>query len=103
MDSRMRCSSSLIGPVRAVMRCGTIRSSSCYGWSSGPDFAVAQDDPLEGREALDADRPAGVELVGADADLGAQPVFETVGKARAGVDHHAGRVHLAQEALRMPV
>jgi hypothetical protein len=39
-----------------------------------------------------------VELVGADADLGAQAVLEAVGKAGAGVDHHAGRIHLAQEA-----
>ena len=50
----------------------------------------------EGGEALDADRPARMELVRADADLGAQAVFETVGEARAGVHHHAGRIHLAQ-------
>ena len=44
-----------------------------------------------------------MELVGADADLGAQPELEAVGEARAGIDHHAGRIDLAQEALGMHV
>ena len=49
------------------------------------------------------DRPARVQLVGRDADLGAEPVLEAVGEARRGVDHHRARVDLAQEAHRARV
>src|SRR5437016_5054774 len=42
-------------------------------------------EPLVRQQPFDADRPAGVQLVRADADLGAQAVPVTVGKAIAGV------------------
>ena len=41
-----------------------------------------------------------MQLVGGDADLGAQPVLEAVGEAGRDVDHHARRIDLAQEARR---
>src|SRR5512135_171518 len=60
---------------------------------------VAQHDPLLRREAFEPHRAARMELVGGDADLGAQAVLEAVGEARGGVHHHRARVHLAQEGL----
>ena len=44
-----------------------------------------------------------MELVGADADFRPQAKLKAVGKARAGVHHHAGRIHLAQELLGVHV
>jgi hypothetical protein len=44
------------------------------------DFALAQHHPFQRGQPLEAHRPAGVELVGADADLGAQAVLEAVGQ-----------------------
>src|SRR5688500_18841530 len=61
---------------------------------------VAQHDPLLRGEALEADRPAGLQLVGRDADFGTQPVLEAVGEAGRRIHHHRARVDLAQEALR---
>src|SRR5690606_37150392 len=61
---------------------------------------VAEDDELLGGQALQPHGAAGVELVGADADLGAQPVLEAVGEAGGGVHHHGAGIHLAQEAPR---
>jgi hypothetical protein len=60
---------------------------------------VADDDELLRRQAFEADRSARVQLVGGDADLGAEAVLVAVGEARRGVPHHRGRVDLAQEAL----
>src|SRR5689334_1226094 len=59
----------------------------------------AGDDPLVGGEVVRAHRPAGVELVGADADFGAQAVLAAVGEARARVDHDAGAVDAGGELL----
>ncbi len=67
------------------------------------DVALAEHHPLERGESLDAHRAARMEFVGADADLGAQAVLEAVGETGAGIHHHAGRVHFAQEALGMHV
>src|SRR5699024_7297691 len=39
-----------------------------------------------------------VDLVGGDADFGAEAIFEAVGKAGGGVDHHRAGVDLTQEA-----
>jgi hypothetical protein len=60
--------------------------------------SVAQHHPLLAGQAVQADRAAGVDLVGRNADLGAQAVLEAVGEAGRGVDHHRRRIHLAQEA-----
>src|ERR1700755_238183 len=59
--------------------------------------AVAEHDPLLRREAFEADRAPGVQLVGRDADLRAEAVFEAVGEARRGIHHDGARIHLAQE------
>src|SRR5690606_27821389 len=64
------------------------------------DVAVAGDHVLVGRQFAQAARPAGVELVGADADLRAEAEFEAVVEPRAGVDHHRRRIDLPDEPLR---
>ena len=70
---------------------------------SAAHFALAQHHVLQRGQAFDADRPARMELVSADADLGAQAELETIGKARAGIDHHAGRIDLAEKTLGVQV
>src|SRR5512134_1759138 len=81
-------------PVAGSMIGGSLSGAA----RSGADLATAENDPLLAGEPLQSDRTAGVQLVGGDADLGAQPVLEAVGEARRGVDHHRAGVDLAQEA-----
>src|SRR5690625_3303453 len=38
-----------------------------------------------------------MQFIRGDADLGAQAIFETVGKARGGIDHHRCRIHFVQK------
>ena len=65
------------------------------------NFALPKHHPFHRGQALDAHGSSGVKLIGGDADFGPQAVFKAIGKTRAGVDHHAGRVHLTQKPLRM--
>ncbi len=46
------------------------------------DMAVAEHNEFLGGESLQADRSARMKLIGRDTDLGAQTIFETVGKTR---------------------
>src|SRR5574338_1022966 len=48
-------------------------------------LAIAEHDPFLAGQALQPDRAAGVDLVGRDADLGPQAVFEAVREAGRGV------------------
>src|SRR5690606_4677315 len=66
-------------------------------------LAVAKNDIFLRGQALQSDRAACMQLVGGDADLGTETVFEAVGAARRGVDHDRARIHLAQETARMRV
>src|SRR5438270_8310228 len=64
----------------------------------GVSFAylpAAQDNPFPAGEPFEPDRAARVKLVGRDADLGPESVFEAVGKARRRIDHHRTRIDLA--------
>src|SRR5438132_1188506 len=63
-----------------------------------PDLAAAEHDVLLRGEALQAHGPSRVQLVGRDADLRAEAVFEAVGEARGSVHQYGARIHLAQEA-----
>src|SRR5512134_374278 len=92
--------------ARAIARCALCTGSKvpprmpAFNSSpSGADLAVAEDDVLLGGQALEADRAARVQLVGRDADFGAQSVLVTVGEARGGVPHDRARVDLAQKPL----
>src|SRR3954463_2387623 len=66
---------------------------------SGTDVSVAGDDPLVGGEVGGAHGAAGVELVGGDAEFGAQAVFTAVGETRRGVDHDAGAVDVGDKLV----
>ena len=65
---------------------------------SDPDLTVTLDDPLRRRQLGQGHRPAGVQLLGADADLRAEAELPAVGEAGAGVDHDGRGVDLAGEA-----
>src|SRR3954467_2810342 len=71
--------------------------------ASSPDLALPEHHVLERGEAFDAHRAPGMELVRADADFGTHPELEAVREAGARIDHHAGRVSLAQETLGVHV
>src|SRR5947207_1586228 len=60
------------------------------GWPIALTFDLPRtgDRVLVRRQFAQAARAAGVKLVRADADLGTEPQFETVVKARARIDHH---------------
>ena len=62
-------------------------------------WPVALDDVLGGGQLAQAHRAAGVELLGADADLGAEAELLAVDEAGRGVDEHRGGVDLAGEAV----
>ncbi len=55
-----------------------------------------------GGELAQAHRAPGVELLGRDADLGAEAELAAVDEAGRGVDHHGGGVHLGGEPAGRP-
>src|SRR4051794_20363630 len=66
---------------------------------SAPGLAGAADDVLGGGELAEAHGAAGVELLGADADLGAEAELFAVDEAGRGVDEDGGGVDLGGEAV----
>src|ERR1700730_17171369 len=71
--------------------------------TSGPDLPRSQHDPLAAGEAFESDRSPRMELVGRDADLGAEPVLEAVGEAGRRIDQHRARVDFAKETHRVSI
>src|SRR5580700_3922696 len=65
---------------------------------AGHGLALAKEFVLVNREAFEAHGPAGVQFSGADPDLRAQAVTETVGESRGGVLKNIGRVDELHEA-----
>ncbi len=63
-------------------------------------MAGALDEVLERAQLLQPDRPAGVQLLGRVADLGALAELAAVGEARRGVDVDAGGVDAQLEGPR---
>ncbi len=55
-----------------------------------PNFPIPQHHILKRSQPFYPDRSTRVKFVGADADFSAQAKLEAIGKAGAGVDHHAG-------------
>src|SRR6476659_5601203 len=55
---------------------------------------------FEARQLLGADRAAGVEAAGGDADLGAETELAAIGELRRGVVQHDRGIDLAQEFPR---
>src|SRR5437762_5974551 len=68
--------------------------------ASRPDLAVPADDVFVAGELLGADRAAGVQLAGGDADLGAHAELAAIGELGRGVVQHDGGIDLGEEALR---
>lgn len=69
--------------------CGERSHGLCNGLLAllAANLAIAEDDPLLTGQALQADRAAGVNLVGRNADFRTQAIFESIGKACRCVDH----------------
>ena len=70
------------------------------GGAQGRTWPAALDQVLERAQLAQADRAAGVELLGRVADLRAHPELAAVGEARRGVDVDAGGVDLELEGPR---
>src|SRR4051794_4137363 len=95
-------------PIRIPGACGgrtrrggriTCATGAVERWSRsdlpGPAHAI-----LEAGELLDADRAAGVQLAGGDADLGAEAELAPIGELRRGVVQHDRRIDFVEEFLR---
>ena len=65
----------------------------------GADLAGAAELVFVGGEGLGGKGPTGVELLGRDADLGAQAKLTAVGEARAGIGVHGRSIDRIEEAL----
>src|SRR3546814_4032366 len=66
----------------------------------GPGLALAAHPVLVAGQLLRANRSAGMQLAGRDADLGAHTEFTAVGELRRGVVHHDSGIDLVHEADR---
>src|SRR3989344_5428193 len=64
------------------------------------DVPIPEHDEFHRCQSFKSYRSARVQLVGGDADLGAEAIFKAVGKTRRGVDHHGTGIHLTQEPAR---
>src|SRR5690625_4261053 len=67
--------------------------------SSGADVSFTFDDPGRGGQLRQAHRPASMQLLGGDANLGTQAEFGAVGEPGGGVDHNRCRVQFGAEAV----
>ena len=63
-------------------------------------MAVAPDYVFGARQLFDADRAAGVQLAGGDADLGPHAELAAVGELGRGIDQDDGAVDLFNEGIR---
>src|SRR6185437_12536512 len=68
--------------------------------ASRPCLPGAMDAVFEDRQLLGADRPAGVEFAGGNADLGAEAEFSAVGELGRGVMQHDRRIDLVEKLAR---
>src|SRR6478735_7942571 len=76
------------------------RVTARAGLRSRPRLPGAVNAIFEARQLLGADRAAGVEFAGGDADLGAEAEFATVGELRRCVVQHDRRIDFVEEFLR---
>ncbi|NYI43289.1 drug/metabolite transporter (DMT)-like permease [Nocardioides aromaticivorans] len=76
----------------AVSVSASVAALAAMAWGlwrlASADVAVADDDVLGGRHLGQAHGAAGVQLLGADPDLGAEPELSAVGEPRGGVHEH---------------
>ena len=85
--------------TRNARRGSDARSSAAFR-PTRPDVAVAADDELPGRQLAQAHGAAGVQLLGGDADLGAEAELLAVDEPGRRVDEHGGGVDLAAPSGR---
>ena len=86
----------MCGGLNVPPRTPSVRATRRHG----THVAVALDHVLVGAQLAQADRAAGVELLGRVADLGAHAELAAVGEARRRVDVDAGRVDAELERAR---
>ena len=86
-------------PVSTAVSLAALAAMAWGLWRlTSADVAVADDDVLGRGHLGQAHRAAGVQLLGADPDLGAEAELAAVGEPGRGVDQHRGRVDLGHEA-----
>src|SRR6266850_2809984 len=76
------------------------RVAACAGLKSRSRLPGAVNAIFEARQLLGADRAAGVEFAGGNADLGAEAELAAIGELRRGVVQHDGGIDLIEEFLR---
>src|ERR1700712_4334517 len=81
-------------------RAGTLTCIFSSAISDRADLAAPPADPLGRGQFGKPHRAAGMQFLGGDADLGAEPELLTVGEARRGVDHNGSRIDAFGETLR---
>src|SRR5215471_17300044 len=69
----------------------------------GPDLPAADDLILRRGQLAKRKRPPAMQLLGADAHLGAEAEFASVGKASGGIPINRRRVDQTQELLGVPL
>src|SRR5436309_7912207 len=87
--------------IACAVDCNCIsRVTACTGLCSRPRLPGAVNAIFEAGQLLGADRAAGVEFAGGNADLGAEAEFAAIGKLRRGVVQHDRRIDLVEKFLR---
>src|SRR5471032_2865518 len=104
-----RARNAWVGPDAAGSTTAFARPSACCSGTAksgrllSAKLTVTDHDVLLAGQAFQTDRAAGVQLISRNADLGTQSVFETIGEAGRGVDHHRTGVDLGHEAPGLPL
>src|SRR6476619_5591865 len=89
---RRRRPSGQSSPLRQSVPCGERGNFGEIGGGLRPNLAVAVDDVLQRGQLPEAHGAPSMQLLGGDADLGAEPELLTVDEAGRRVDQHGGRV-----------
>src|SRR4051812_40077996 len=77
------------------------KASGVLATVSGHNVAVTDELVLVDQKPVHTDRAAGMSLVGADADLGAEAVAKSVGETGGCVPVHAGRIDFVHKPFRI--
>ena len=73
----------------------------CYDGLPSTDLALTPDHPTFGGQRLETHRPANMELLGRDADLGPEPELLAIGESGRGIDRHHRRFGLRRRTGRL--
>ena len=89
-------------PARRIATASAGVNARARALRSRPRLPGAVDAIFEARQLLGADRAAGMEFAGGDADLRAEAELAAVGELRRGVVQHDRRIDLVEEFLARP-